>query len=69
MTDDLRQLGDKLLGKTSENVKQWKETWWWNEDFQESVQTKKLANITIEKDSNEENRAAYKTATNEAKRT
>ena len=68
MADDLRQLGEKLLGKTSENLKQGKETWWWNDDFQESIQTKKLANITIDKDSNDENRSAYKAARNEAKK-
>ena len=68
MTDDLRQLGEKLLRKTSENLKQGKETWWGNDDFQESIQTKKLANITIDKDSNEENRSAYKAARNEAKK-
>ena len=44
------------------------ETWWWNEDVQENIQTKKLAKRTIDKDSNEENKAAYKIATKEAKR-
>ena len=66
MTEDLRQLGDKLLGKTSGNMKQGKETWWWNENVQESIQTKKLAKITLDKDTNEENKAAYKTANKEA---
>ena len=28
VTEDLRQLGEKLLGKTSGNMKQGKETWW-----------------------------------------
>ena len=68
MTEDLRQLGDKLLGKTSGNMKQGKETWWWNEDVQESIQTKKLAKITPDKDNNEDNKAAYKTAKKEAKK-
>ena len=67
MTEDLRQLGEKLLGKTSGNMKQGKETWWWNEDVQESIQTKKLANITLDKDNNKENKAAYKTAKKETK--
>ena len=62
MTEDLRQIGEKLLGKTSENMKQGKETWWWNEDVHESIQTKKLAKITLDKDNNEDNKAAYKTA-------
>ena len=49
-------------------MKQGKETWWWNEDVQGSIQTKKLAKITIDKDNNEENKAAYKTAKKEAKK-
>ena len=49
-------------------MKQGKETWWWNEDVQESIQTKKLAKITLDKDNNEENKAAYKTAKKEAKK-
>ena len=32
MTEDLKQVGEKLLGKTPGNMKQGKETWWWNED-------------------------------------
>ena len=45
-----------------------KETWWGNEDVQESIQTKKLAKITLDKGNNEENKAAYKTAKKEAKK-
>ena len=68
VTEDLRQLGEKLLEKTSRNMKQGKETWWWNEDVQESIQTKKLTKITLDKDNNEYNKAAYKTAKKEAKK-
>ena len=65
VTEDLRQLGEKLLGKTSGNMIQGKETWWWTEDIQESTQTKKLVERTIDEDNNEENKAAYKIATKE----
>ena len=68
VTEDLKQLGEKLLGKTSGNMKQGKETWWWNEEVQESIQTKKLAKRTLDKDNSEGNKAAYKTAKKEAKR-
>ena len=68
VTEDLRQLGETLLGKTSGNMKKGKETWWWNEDVQESIQTKKLAKRTLDKDNNEENKAAYKTAKKEIKK-
>ena len=68
VTEDLRQLGDTLLGTTSGNMMQGEGTWWWNEDVQESIQTKKLAKITLDKNNNEENKAAYKTAKKEAKK-
>ena len=68
VTEDLRQLGDKLLTKTFGNMKLGKETWWSNEDVQESIQTKKLAKITLDKDNNEEKKAAYKTAKMEARK-
>ena len=68
VTEELRQLGEKLLGKTSGYIKQGKETWWWNDGAQESIQTKKLAKRTIDKDNSEENKAAYKTSKKEAKK-
>ena len=58
VTEDLRQLGEKLLGETTGNMKQRTKTCWWNEDVQENIQTKKLAKITVDKDNNEENKAA-----------
>ena len=39
-----------------------------NSNVQESIQTKKLAKRTLDKDNSEENKAAYKTAKKEAKR-
>ena len=63
VTEDLRQLGDKLLGQTSGNMNQGKETWWWNDGVQESIQTKKEVKSTIDKENNEENKAAHKIAT------
>ena len=68
VTEDPKQLGEKLLGKTSGNKKQGKETRLWNEDLQESIQTKKLAKRNLDKDNSEENKAAYKTAKKEVKR-
>ena len=36
VTEDRIQLGEKLLGKTSGNMNEGGETWWWNEDVQEA---------------------------------
>ena len=30
VTEDMRQLGEEILGKTSGKTKQEKETWWWD---------------------------------------
>ena len=68
VTEDLRQLGEKLLGKTSGNMKQGKETWWWNEDVQESIQTKKMAKITLDKDNNERTKLHIKQPRRKLKR-
>ena len=53
--------------ETSCKMKHGKETWWWYEDVHESIQTKKLAKRTLDKDNNEENKAAYKTPKKKAK--
>ncbi|KAI5619435.1 hypothetical protein C0J50_20832 [Silurus asotus] len=39
----MREAARKVLGVTSGNRKQDKETWWWNEEVQESIRRKKLA--------------------------
>ena len=46
-------------------MNQGKKTLWWNGDVQESIQTKKLAKRTIDKDNSEDNKAT--TANKEAK--
>ena len=40
----------------------------WNKNVQEIIQTKKPAKRTLDKDNNEENKAAYKTAKKVAKK-
>ena len=35
-------------------MKRGTDTWWWDEDVQESIQIKKLAKRTLDKDNNEE---------------
>ena len=45
----------EIAGKTSGNMKQGKDTLWWNEEEQESIQTTKMAKRTLARDNNEEN--------------
>ena len=37
VTEDLRELAEKVLGKTSGKSNPGKETWWWNEEVQKSI--------------------------------
>ncbi|KAK3567833.1 hypothetical protein QTP86_027230 [Hemibagrus guttatus] len=40
----IRVMGRKVLGVSSGRRKEDKETWWWNEEVQDSIQRKRLAN-------------------------
>ena len=39
----VREIGRKVLGMSSGQRKENKETWWWNSEVQESLQRKSLA--------------------------
>ena len=39
----IRESGRKVLGVTTGQIKVDKETWWWNEEVQESIKKKRLA--------------------------
>ncbi|GAA6086929.1 uncharacterized protein LOC117599788, partial [Tachysurus ichikawai] len=39
----IRETGRKVLGVSSGRRKEDKETWWWNEEIQDSIQRKRLA--------------------------
>ena len=67
VTQDLSNLGEKLLGKTSGKIKPGKETWWWNEEVQKSIQAKKVAKKDLDRENTEENKVKYKTAKKTAK--
>ncbi|KAK3542544.1 hypothetical protein QTP86_028677 [Hemibagrus guttatus] len=58
--DVLRKTGRKVLGVSSGRRKEDKETWWWNEDIQDSIQRKRLAKKKWDMDRTEENRQEYK---------
>ncbi|KAK3543382.1 hypothetical protein QTP70_018404, partial [Hemibagrus guttatus] len=56
----IRETGRKVLGVSSGRRKEDKETWWWNEEVQDSIQRKRLAKKKWEMDRTEENRQEYK---------
>ncbi|KAK3512100.1 hypothetical protein QTP70_030345 [Hemibagrus guttatus] len=50
----------RVLGVSSGRRKEDKETWWWNEEVQDSVQRKRLGKKKWDMDRTEENRQEYK---------
>ncbi|KAK3546837.1 hypothetical protein QTP86_003064 [Hemibagrus guttatus] len=56
----IRETGRKVLGVSSGRRKEDKETWWWNEEVQDSIQRKTLAKKKWDMDRTEENRQEYK---------
>ncbi|KAK3544259.1 hypothetical protein QTP86_008714 [Hemibagrus guttatus] len=56
----IRETGRKVLGVSSGRRKEDKETWWWNEEVQDSIQRKRLAKKKWDRDRTEENRQKYK---------
>ncbi|KAK3525580.1 hypothetical protein QTP70_000445 [Hemibagrus guttatus] len=56
----IRETGRKVLGVSSGRRKEDKETWWWNEEVQVSIQRKRLAKKKWDMDRTEENRQEYK---------
>ncbi|KAK3510979.1 hypothetical protein QTP70_027789 [Hemibagrus guttatus] len=64
----IRETGRKVLGVSSGRGKEDKETWWWNEEVQDSIQRKRLAKKKWDMDSTEENRQEYKELQGRVKR-
>ncbi|KAK3526026.1 hypothetical protein QTP70_012781 [Hemibagrus guttatus] len=64
----IRETGRKVLGVSSGRRKEDKETWWWNEKVQDSVQRKRLAKKKWDMDRTEENRQEYKELQRRVKR-
>ncbi|KAK3538839.1 hypothetical protein QTP86_015964 [Hemibagrus guttatus] len=56
----IRETGRTVLGVSSGRRKKDKETWWWNEEVQDSIQRKRLAKNKWDMDRTEENRQEYK---------
>ncbi|KAK3516211.1 hypothetical protein QTP70_006361 [Hemibagrus guttatus] len=64
----IRETGRKVLGVSSGRRKEDKETWWWNEEVQDSIQRKRLAKKKWGMDRTEENRQEYKESQSRVKR-
>ncbi|KAI5106337.1 hypothetical protein C0J45_4034 [Silurus meridionalis] len=65
----MREAARKVLGVTSGNKKQDKETWWWNEEVQESIRRKRLAKQKWDRHIDEKSRQEYKEMQRQRKRT
>ncbi|KAK3543019.1 hypothetical protein QTP70_008706 [Hemibagrus guttatus] len=64
----IRETGRKVLGVSSGRRKEDKETWWWNEEVQDSIQRKRLAKKKWDMDRTKENRQEYKELQHRVKR-
>ncbi|KAK3506948.1 hypothetical protein QTP70_031706 [Hemibagrus guttatus] len=64
----IRETGRKVLGVSSGRRKEDKETWWWNEEVQDSIQRKRLAKKKWDMDRTEENRQEYNESQHRVKR-
>ncbi|KAK3507265.1 hypothetical protein QTP70_013448 [Hemibagrus guttatus] len=64
----IRETGRKVLGVSSGRRKEDKETWWWNEEVQDSVHRNRLAKKKWDMDRTEENRQEYKELQRRVKR-
>ncbi|KAK3510464.1 hypothetical protein QTP70_008662 [Hemibagrus guttatus] len=64
----IKETGRKVLGVSSGRRKEDKETWWWNEEVQDSIQRKRLAKKKWNMDRTEENRQEYKELQRRVKR-
>ncbi|KAK3568967.1 hypothetical protein QTP86_021378, partial [Hemibagrus guttatus] len=64
----IRETERKVLGVSYGRRKEDKETWWWNEEVQDSIQRKRLAKKKWDMDRTEENRQEYKELQRRVKR-
>ncbi|KAK3556675.1 hypothetical protein QTP70_012834 [Hemibagrus guttatus] len=64
----IRETGRKVLGVSTGRRKEDKETWWWNEEVQDSIQRKRLDKKKWDMDRTEENRQEYKELQRRVKR-
>ena len=68
MAEMLRKTAETVLGVTFGKQKGDKETWWWNEEVQESIKEKKEAKKAWDKTRNENTKKVYKEKKSKAKK-
>ena len=59
---------ENIVGKTRRGKQRQKETWWWNEEVQEALKTKKKAFKILQNTNSMEDLETYRTAKRAAKR-
>ena len=64
----VRDTARNVLGVLSKQRKEYKETWWWNEEVQESIRKKRLAKKSWDMQRDEESKQEYKDMQREAKK-
>ena len=64
----VREAGRKVLGITARQRKEDKETWWWDEEVQESIRKKREAKKRWDMQRDEESKQEYKETRREAKK-
>ncbi|KAK4328611.1 hypothetical protein Pmani_000982 [Petrolisthes manimaculis] len=68
ISEVVRQKAKKVLGVTSGRRKEYKETWWWNEEVQKSISKKKRAKMKWDRQMDEESKQEYKEMQSTAKK-
>ena len=64
----LRKITETVLGVTFEKRKGDRETWWWNDEVQESIKEKKEAKKAWDKIRDEKSKKIYKEKKSKAKK-
>ncbi|KAF7696163.1 hypothetical protein HF521_006257 [Silurus meridionalis] len=64
----MREAARKVPGVTSGNRMEDKETWWWNEQVQETIRRKRLAKQNWDRQSDEKRKQEYKEMRQQVKR-
>lgn len=62
-----RKIGEEVLGRTSGQTFNDKESWWWNEEVQQAIKAKKEAKKIADKTAMHKDREEYRKANKQAK--